>query len=520
MCIFYILDWLEGYRMEKLSANITKRKDGRFMGKFIIGYDDSGKAQYQYVYGKTYDEAESKMLIGQEVASRYLSDRYITVGKVYEEWLNAVVNRVKESSLANYKAKFEKHILPVFADTPCSDLSAGHINEFINKKLADGLSASYVRDIITVFKSMLRYAQEEYGFKLSLKNVVLPKVEKKQIEKVNDTEQKRLISYLKANISLTAFGILLSLCMGLRIGELCGLKWGDVDFQHKILHIRRTVQRITSANGNRKTKKVITTPKSSTSFRDIAIPDFLMEYFRMFRDESDFFILSGAEKPVEPRTMQYRYKKILQFAEIENHNYHKLRHTFATNCAEKGFDIKTLSMVLGHSTVNLSVNTPKGHTHTINNNHAISIRNRNLMFHASGPFLFIQFTILRREDHLGFWRCSCMKYCRDRRTVRCPSSSSSARRYRYDSCRSIADPHLLQHIRDRLPLGGGVIGVFAISLSRDRAYESRSSDQRNKIHSQSVLFMRLTTPWRLCYNNSIIMKQLHALSKTVSQRKG
>lgn len=156
--------------MERTQVNITIRKDGRYMGKFITDYDDSGKAQYQYVYGRTYEEAESKVMIGQEVASRYLSGRYITVIKVYKEWLNAVVNRVKESSLANYKAKFEKHILPIFADMPCADLSAGRINEFINKKLTDGLSASYVRDIITVFKSMLCYAQEEYSFKLSLKN--------------------------------------------------------------------------------------------------------------------------------------------------------------------------------------------------------------------------------------------------------------------------------------------------------------------------------------------------------------
>ena len=356
MCKLYIIDWLEGYGMEKVSANITKRKDGRYMGKFIVCYNDSGKAQYQYVYGKTYDEAESKVLIGQEVASRYLSGRYITVGKIYREWLNAVVNRIKESSLANYRAKFEKHILPIFGDVPCADLSAGRINAFINEKLAEGLSASYVRDIITVFKSMLRYAQEEYGFKLSLKNVVLPKIEKKQAERINDLQQKQLIAYLKANMSLTAFGILLSLCMGLRIGELCGLTWSDVDFQQKILHIRRTVQRITCINGNQKTKVVISTPKSATSFRDIAIPDFLMKYFRMFRNEAGFFILSKADKPVEPRTMQYRYKKILQSAEIETHNFHKLRHTFATNCAEKGFDIKTLSMILGHSTVNLTLN--------------------------------------------------------------------------------------------------------------------------------------------------------------------
>lgn len=342
--------------MEITGITITKRKDGRYVGKFIAEYADNGKAQYHYVYGKTYEEAENKVLIGREIASRFLSCRYITVGKVYREWLNAVVNRVKESTLANYKNKFEKHILPEFGDIPCADLTAGRINAFINKKLADGLSASYVRDIFTVFKTMLKYAQEEYGFRLSLKNVTLPKAERKQVEKISDEQQKKLVAYLKGNMSITAFGILLSLYMGLRIGELCGLKWEDVDFHNKILHIRRTVQRITSANGNRKTKIVISAPKSATSFREIAIPDMLMKYFEMFRDEADHFILSGTDKPVEPRTMQYRYKKILQSAEVENHNYHKLRHTFATNSAEKGFNVKALSAVLGHSSVTLTLN--------------------------------------------------------------------------------------------------------------------------------------------------------------------
>ncbi|MGN0614425.1 MAG: tyrosine-type recombinase/integrase [Porcipelethomonas sp.] len=342
--------------MEKTGITITKRKDGRYVGKFIVDYADNGKAQYQYVYGKTYEEAENKVLIGRQIVSRFISGRYITVSNVYKEWLNAVVNRVKESTLANYTNKFEKHILPEFGDIPCADLTAGRINAFINKKLADGLSSSYVRDIFTVFKTLLKYAQEEYGFKLSLKNVVLPKAERKQVEKINEKEQKMLVSYLKANMSLTSFGIMLSLFMGLRIGELCGLKWEDVDFQNRILHIRRTVQRISSANGNQKTKVVISAPKSATSFREIAIPDMLMKYFEMFRDEADHFILSGADKPIEPRTMQYRYKRILRNAEVENHNYHKLRHTFATNSAEKGFHVKALSAVLGHSNVTLTLN--------------------------------------------------------------------------------------------------------------------------------------------------------------------
>ena len=148
---------------------------------------------------------------------------------------------------------------------------------------------------------MLKYAQEEYGFRLSLKNVTLPKAEKKQVEKISDEQQKKLVLYLKANMSLTAFGILLSLFMGLRIGELCGLKWEDVDFKHKALYIRRTVQRISSADGERKTKVVISAPKSATSFREIAIPDTLMKYFEMFRGEADYFILSGKDKRSEER---------------------------------------------------------------------------------------------------------------------------------------------------------------------------------------------------------------------------
>ncbi|MDE6834798.1 MAG: hypothetical protein K2J39_11220 [Ruminococcus sp.] len=195
----------------------------------------------------------------------------------------------------------EKHILSEFADILYADLSAGRVNEFINKKLAYGL-----RDIFTVFKYILKYAQEEYGFKLSLKNVVLPKTEKKHIEKISDIQLKKLISYLKENMSVTAFGILISLFMGLCIGELCGLKWSDAEFDNRILHIKRTVQHISSANDIRKTRIIISTPKSETSFRSVVVLDFLMEYFGKFRNEDDFFIMSGSDKVIEPHTMQYR----------------------------------------------------------------------------------------------------------------------------------------------------------------------------------------------------------------------
>ena len=340
-----------------MTTCITERKDGRFMGRFVIGKDESGKTVYQYVYGNSYDEALKKVQIGIEVESRYRSGKFISVSEVYQEWILAVANRVKESSYANYRTKFEKHIIPEFGNTPCIDITAGKINAYITKKLAEGLSASYVRDLFTVFKSMLLYAQEEYDFRLSLKNVILPKVDRKKVEKISDDEQRKIVDFLKSHLNLTALGIMISLYMGLRIGELCGLTWADIDLDKKVLYVRRTVQRIsTYASGQTKTKIVISTPKSENSFRVIVIPDFLVEYLLMFKSEDSYFILSGSEKVVEPRAYQYRYKKVLSDANAEKHNYHQLRHTFATNCMQNGFDVKTLSIILGHKAVSVTLN--------------------------------------------------------------------------------------------------------------------------------------------------------------------
>lgn len=337
----------------RILETITRRKDGRYMGRFPIGRGGDGKLLYQFVYGNTYEEAEKKLMIGKAIESEYLSGRSVSVKQAYTEWINATANRIKESSLANYKQKFEKHILPAFGDTLCSELSSNVINAFISEKLAGGLSASFVRDIFTVFKTMLKFAQEEHDFKLSLKNIALPKIEKKATFAIDENEQKALVCYLKAHINLTSFGILISLLMGVRIGELCGLRWSDVDFSNKTLQINRTVQRISADEGNRKTKIIISAPKSKSSRRVISIPDCLMPYFEMFR--ADGYILSGTERVIEPRTMQYRHKKILAAAKVSAHNYHKLRHTFATNCIGSGFDAKTLSNILGHSNITLTL---------------------------------------------------------------------------------------------------------------------------------------------------------------------
>lgn len=166
-------------------------------------------------------------------------------------------------------------------------------------------------------------------------------------------ERKRLESYLLHNQNNTNISVLLCLFTGLRIGELCGLKWSDIDFQNGTVSVCRTVQRI---NKHGKSEVAIGSPKSKSSVRIVPIPDFLLAILKAKRKGDDFYIITGTSKPTEPRTMQNRFKSILKTCGIRNVNFHLLRHTYATICIENGFDPKTLSELLGHADASITLN--------------------------------------------------------------------------------------------------------------------------------------------------------------------
>ena len=147
-------------------------------------------------------------------------------------------------------------------------------------------------------------------------------------------------------------GILVCAFTGLRVGELCGLKWQDIDFKNEVLHIERTVSRIIcNQDSAEKTEILIGSPKTDYSKRDIPIPDFLLTILKIYRRESSYYLLTGTLNCMEPRNVQKRFKTLLKRCGIPNRKFHALRHSFATMCIEKGFDIKTLSELLGHASV-------------------------------------------------------------------------------------------------------------------------------------------------------------------------
>lgn len=271
------------------------------------------RKKYRFFYGKTKDEAEYKMAVAFQ--NNICDDKTvtkITVKELAVEWLCVVKSRIKESTAANYRMKIERHILPYFGGISSAMLKAKTVSKFVQKKLKDGFSARYVCDILTLLKSIFRYANREYHIANILDGIIMPKREKTEIKILSKDEQNRLMNYVKFNKNFSTLGVALSLYTGLRIGELCALKWENIDIEKRTLTVKNTIQRIQNFDGKQKTKVIITEPKSRTSKRIIPIPDCLIPMLKELKVRKDSFVLTGTNNPIEPRTMQYRLKQILK----------------------------------------------------------------------------------------------------------------------------------------------------------------------------------------------------------------
>lgn len=333
-----------------------KRKDGRWECRISIGKDDNGKRVFRSFYGKSREEAEYKAMIAQGQAEEDYAVTEMTVKELVTEWLYVMTSRIKESTAANYVMKTEKHLIPAFGEIKCCLLKAKDIYAFIERKLKEGLSVRYLSDIMVLFKSIFRYASREYRIRNVLDGIILPKKNKPEIAVLDKAQQLRLEKYLDKHPSVTSVGISISMYMGLRIGEVCALQWGDIDLEKRTLTVSKTIQRVQCRTGVKHTKLIITDPKSECSKRTIPIPDCLLSLLKRFKDDGEVYVVSGRKKPAEPRTMQYRFAKILHNADLPSFHYHSLRHLFATRCVELGFDVKTLSEILGHSSVEVTLN--------------------------------------------------------------------------------------------------------------------------------------------------------------------
>ena len=353
--------------MARHGENIRKRKDGRWEARIPVGKKDSGTTRYRYFYGKTYQEAREKRRRFEKTMPEKqtgMRTARITVSQLFEDWLFFIQPEIKESTYARYRFYVTKHILPELGRKRLDSLTGEELDRFARRKLqcgslngSHGLAPKTVNSILSVIRLALAFGAERnlpVPMRLQIRNVRQPSP---HIQILTAEEQKTLEAALLSRMNPRRLGILLTLYTGLRIGEICGLQWGDIRLEEGILTVRRTVMRIQTNDpeASAKTVLLVTRPKTDCSLRTIPIPGFITELLKPYRKAPEVFLASGTRCAAEPRCLYASYKRILASVGLERYNYHALRHTFATRCIEQHFDPKRLSEILGHADVGITL---------------------------------------------------------------------------------------------------------------------------------------------------------------------
>jgi len=281
-----------------------------------------------------------------------------TIKELSSEWIEDKKKYVKRSTYALYSVLLENHILPAFGTS--RSLNEAQVQDFIFKKISSGLSRKSVRDIVAVIKMIKRYGIRKGVLEPSewcLKFPMQPAKSSPAVMSLQD--QKKILHYIEMNFTFKSLGIYICLLTGMRIGEICALKWKDIDFEYGIFHVRRTIERIyIIEDGQRRTELLVGTPKTATSSRVIPISRGLLRILRPLKkivNEDNYFLTNG-QRPLEPRSYRAYYFRLLKMLSIQRVKFHGLRHSFATRCIESGCDYKTLSSILGHADISTTLN--------------------------------------------------------------------------------------------------------------------------------------------------------------------
>lgn len=337
--------------MPRRGENIFKRKDGRWEARYVREVTLDGSKKYGSVYAKSYHEVKQKqqLCINQPYSNTKKSTA--TVDDIMNEWLSQSKNQLKISSYQKYQSTIQNHISKQLGKIRINNLTQVTLSQFTDNLLGvDGLSKETANNILIVLGMGLEYAKRHY--QAAVPSIHLLRQSKPKTRVLSEFEQQTLVHFLLSQDDIFSFGILLSLYTGLRIGEVCALKWED--FSGSTIHVGKTMQRLKGNSG--KTEIMILPPKTSSSDRIIPLPEVLLPIIEKYRKSSSYVLSQPNGKWVEPRLMQNRFAECVKACRLEGVHFHTLRHTFATRCIESGMDVKTLSEILGHSDVKTTLN--------------------------------------------------------------------------------------------------------------------------------------------------------------------
>lgn len=231
------------------------------------------------------------------------------------------------------------------------------VQQFVIDKCASGLARKTVRDMVAVLKSIVKYGNKHGIFHFEEWEIEYPTdTENKLLPTLSLNHQRILMNHLIEQPTQQNIGVLLALCTGMRIGEVCALQWEDVDFTQRIITVRHTVGRIYNCE-LKTTERIHTSPKTKNSCREIPISKQLFQSLKTVRKQSQSpYVVGTSTQSKEPRSYRDYFSRLLKRLNIPHLVFHGLRHTFATRCIESQCDYKTVSVILGHSNVATTLN--------------------------------------------------------------------------------------------------------------------------------------------------------------------
>lgn len=353
--------------MARHGENIRKRPDGRWEGRYKAFDEGRGESMYHSVYGRSYEEVKGKVCRikfrlaqsqektdGGENGSKCAWGKTVLFSQAAREWLAEIADSRKYSTYVKYATIYRTHL----DEAVGSCRLCGDESEKLRKKISDcvsvELSESLQKSIVCVANQIIAFANASYLSGIQPLERQSTKARKKAVIVFSRSEQAKMLACIYGQMDRYMAVTLLALHAGLRLGELCALRWTDVDFAGMTLTVKRTAQRMAAPGCKTKTILRETDPKSESSKRTIPLAPEFLELLSPFKGNGSYVF--GGEKMLNPRTMQDRFKKILEEADVERKNFHALRHTFATNCIENGMDAKALSEFLGHADVRITLN--------------------------------------------------------------------------------------------------------------------------------------------------------------------
>lgn len=345
--------------MSKNGENLYKRKDGRWEGRYIKGRKEDGAIWYGYVYDRSYQNA--KRILRQKrleyEGKEYSKNKKETCQHWIEKWLNQKNREVRKSTYMSYRSKLYTHILPEFGQKELWALSEKDLVQW-KTRLERNLKTDSAASVCRVFKQCLIQAQKEGLLKIdSLDVLTMANEPVVKIKALSKPMQENLERFLDSKENLP---ILLALDTGMRIGEICGLMWEDINWEQRSIEVCQNFQRVLAEKaGYRKTECMLLPPKSYSSIRVIPMTNRLYNRLKAEYQEDKRFVFYGMKKnaPIDPRTLRYRFKRVLEQAELPDFTFHSLRHTFATRCIESGASVVTVSSLLGHKSTQLTLDT-------------------------------------------------------------------------------------------------------------------------------------------------------------------